>query len=152
MYLQEYYNFENKEYDKEGVHIKTRKWFLILVAEFEEDFHEKFPHCFANYLFANYSTMLIFNRAIDLDINERSGMELIDGEIDLDANLEIEKYSNKKTVYAIGSRLEENHDEPIFLITDDRITDGLLILKYIPDSDSEDSEIEMPVGELVKTI
>jgi hypothetical protein len=37
---------------------------------------------------------------------------------------------------ALGSKLDE--DEPMFLIIDDSMVDGMVVLKYIPDSDNED--------------
>jgi hypothetical protein len=47
------------------------------------------------------------------------GMELIDGEIDIDTNLAIEEFSEEKTVYAIGSQFHDDEDNPLFLIKND---------------------------------
>lgn len=77
----------------------------------------------------------LLNSSLNLDINELCGMELINNEIDLDTNLQIENYSKNKTVYAIGSVLIQ--DEPLFLIKVDNYSNGIVILKYIPDSDAE---------------
>jgi len=43
-------------------------------------------------------------------------MNLIDGEIDLDTNLEIEEHSERITVYAINTSWDM--DEPLYLIID----------------------------------
>lgn len=148
MIIQEYYKFKKNEFDENGVHIKTQKWFMDLIKEFEEDFHNRFPHCFANHLFASSSTMLLINKAMNLDFNESCGMDLIDGEVDMEVNMEIENHSEMTTVYAIGSKLEENEEEPIFLISNDEISDELIVLKYIPDDDdSEDADDLIPVTE-----
>lgn len=64
-------------------------------------------------------------------------MELIDGEIDIETNFEIENYSNFKTVYAIGSRLKDNEDEPILLLKSEKLSPEILLLTYIDDDDEE---------------
>ena len=145
MFYQEYYKFKPEDIDQQGFHIKTQQWFMDLIGEFEHDFHDKFPTCFANHLFANLTTMALIDKALNLDKNESSGMDLIDGEIDLDANLAMEEFSNDSTVYAIGSKIEENEDEPIFLVRNDKIYNGAIVLKYITDEDSEDIELTEPV-------
>lgn len=145
MLYQEYYKFKNKDFDHKGFHIKTQQWFMDLIGEFEHDFHNKFPKCYANHLFANHTTMAFINLAMDLADNESSGMDLIDGEVDLDANLAMEEFSDETTVYAIGSRLAKNEDEPIFLVINDKLSDGLILLKYLDNDD--DDEMEEPVDE-----
>ena len=138
MFYQEYYNFKKEEFDQKGFHVLTQQWFMDLIGEFEHDFHTKFPTCYANHLFANHSSLALINKAMDLDENESSGMDLIDGVIDLDTNLAIEEFSNESTIYAIGSKLLENEDEPIFLIVNDKLPDGLVLLKYINDDETEE--------------
>lgn len=48
-------------------------------------------------------------------------------------------YSKRKTIYAIGSEIEQNKDEPLFLVIDNEITDGKFILKYIPNSEQAEA-------------
>jgi len=151
MVLQDYYKFQPEKFNQEGLHIETREWFMDVLTEFERDFHHKHEHCYANYLFANSSTMILINKALDLGSHESCGMDLIDGEVNLDANLEIETFSEMDMVYAIGSKLEQNEDEPVFLVTDEQIGDGLILLKYIPDTESDDAEPQVPVNENVLT-
>ena len=67
-------------------------------------------------------------------------MELLDGEIDIDKNLAVEKHSKRTTVYAIGSTVQDNSDEPLFLVRDEDMADGMVILKYIPENDDEDDK------------
>ncbi len=151
MVLQEVYSFEMHNFDDEGVNIETDQYFMELIGEYERDFHEKHPTYFANYLFANDSTMNMFNKALDMEENQKCGMDLIDGEIDLETNMEIETYSDIRTVYAIGSEMKEN-EEPVFLIIDDKIGDGKIILKYIPDDDNskENETPEIVVNDRIK--
>lgn len=145
MYCQEYYKFKKEDFDKQGFHTKTEQWFMDLIGEFEQDFHERFPTCYANHLFANHATMELINRAMNLDDDESSGMDLIDGEVDLDVNLEMEEYSDTSTIYALGSKIEENEDEPIFLVINSKLSDGLILLKYLDDDDGDG--MEEPVDE-----
>ena len=58
-------------------------------------------------------------------------------------NLKIEEYSKRQTTYAIGSNLDQ--DEPMFLVIDDSMVDGMVILKYVPDSDGSEIGPEVPV-------
>lgn len=97
--------------------------------------------------------MNIVNKAFNMNDDESCGMELIDGEVDIDTNLEIEKFSSTKTVYAIGSKITENEDEPIFLVTNDGISDGIVLLKYIPDDeDLDEDKVLEPVLKDVTTV
>jgi hypothetical protein len=145
MTLEDYYEFQKNEFDEEGFHIDTEQWFIDLIGEFEIEFHIKFPNHYANYLFANSFTMIVINRAMALHRDESCGMDLIDGNIDLETNLEIEKYSEIKTTYAIGSRIKSIEDEPIFLVLDDKISDNTILLKYISDDENEDDEVTKPL-------
>ena len=84
--------------------------------------------------------MNLFNQALDMEENQKCGMDLIDGRVDLETNLEIETYSEIQTVYAIDSEIEENKEEPVFLVIDDKIGDSKIKLKYLPDDDSRENE------------
>lgn len=75
-------------------------------------------------------------------------MDLINGKPDVDVNTEIDKYSSRGRVYAMGSA--GDLDEPLYLFVDEQLTDGLIILKYIPDSDNDGkSDPEIPVKRIV---
>ena len=149
MITQELYNFTKNKFNDKGVTTETVQFFLELIEEFELDFHNNHPICFANYLFADSSTMILFNQSLDAEEDENCGMDLINDEIDLDANLAIEEFSELKTIYAIGSKIKQNEDEPIFLMVNDKISDGTIVLKYIPEDDSEEIEPEPVITELI---
>jgi hypothetical protein len=140
---QEIYRYQRTKYNTEGIHVEDGSFFLETIKEWERNFHNKHPYCYADYLFANNSTMILLNRCFDLSENETCGMDLIDGQIDLDTSLEIGKYSPVETTYAIGS--DHNEDEPLMLIIDNKLPDGVVILKYLPENDSEVVEIPVPV-------
>lgn len=69
-------------------------------------------------------------------------MELINGDVDLDANLTIENHSKRDTIYAIGSQADDN--EPLWLIVDDSVKDGTFELKYASEDEEEDIEVKVP--------
>ena len=147
--VEQHYKFNNMEFDEGRNRIRNDELFLDLIRKWENDFHDRYSPFFANYLFANASTMILANQCLVTEPNEDLGMELIEGEIDLDTNLKIENYSKRLTIYALGS----NHDldEPLYFIRDDSMIDGMVILKYIPDHDEDDIGPDIPVaGEKIK--
>jgi len=145
MVISEIYNFQLNQYDKEGVNTETGVYFMLQIKEWEIDFHKKHPLYFANTLTANTSFMILLNHCLDLGTHEQCGMDLIDGEIDLDANLEMESHSDVQTIYAIGSEIEENSEEPILLVVNDSLPDGTVVLEYSPDDDGDRIVEPIPV-------
>jgi hypothetical protein len=141
----EYYSFNKKAFANSGYDQQQGLWFIDLIASFEEDFHAKFPHCFANHLFANTNTMNLIGIALQLEDNEMPGMDLIDGQIDMEANMKLEEYSDSTVIYALGSRITENEDEPILLVTIDTIPDGQIILKYLDEDEPSEDDHPLPI-------
>ena len=145
--------FKKLDFTTDGTQILSGKWIYELQREWEAAFHNKFNPYFANILEGHPLAMHRLTRF--MDGGEISGydfgMELIDGEIDLDTNLAIEKFSYTKTVYAIGSQFHDDEDNPLFLIKNENISDEILVLKYVADDDAtEEENIEIPVeGETV---
>lgn len=139
--MQETYKFNLKDFNSKGVNKTNGKFFLEVIKEWEVDFHKRFSPFMATHLFSNQSTMSLIDRCLDFHENEKSGMDLIDGEIDIDINIKMEEKSQFRTIYAIGSALEGNEDEPLFLVIDEKAMDGLVRLKYIDDDDGEDVDV-----------
>jgi hypothetical protein len=110
-----------------------------LLEMFEREFHSYFRPVIANYLFASAATLQALRRSYETEEHEYFGMELINGVIDFEASLEMDKYSQTQTVYAIGSSVSTGEEEPLYLIIDDTLTDGTMILRYLPDEDDDDS-------------
>lgn len=149
MNIQMYYHFNPESFDEEGIHKDTKRVFFQEIDYWEADFHLNHPHCYANYLFANASTMKIIANAMNAEPNQVFGMELINGQIDMDTNMEIENHSRFQTIYALCSKIEgENFDEPIFLISSPEIANGCIILKYI---DEDEAEVEETSPRVVQT-
>ena len=140
--MEQRYKFNKWDFDENGTNTKDGVFFLDLIGEWEQDFHDRYFPFYSNYLFGNVSTMILIKNCFDFDPNEDCGMELINGKIDLDTNLKIEEYSKRQTTYAIGSNLDQ--DEPMFLVIDDSMVDGMAILKYVPDSDGSEIGPEVP--------
>ena len=149
--MEQLYKFNLRDYNTDGTNLKDGQFFLDVIGTWEKDFHDRYyPFC-STHLLANASSMLLIKQSFAFNQNEDCGMDLIGGEIDLDKNLEMEKHSSRTTIYAIGSKLDE--DEPVFLVRDDTMEDGMILLKYIPDSDDrEEVSPEVPVeSNTVKT-
>jgi len=147
--MEQHYKFNRLEFNDDGNSTRVDECFLDLIKKWEGDFHDRYSPFFANYLFANASTMILASQCLVTEPNEDLGMELINEEIDLDTNLKIENYSKRVTIYALGS----NHDldEPLYFVRDDSMADGMVILKYVLEHDEDDLGQDIPiVGEKIK--
>jgi len=124
----------------------------------EQGFHKNHAPFYANYLFCNSfmmtkienylanepakgTTIRLFEVYEDdcerLDNGALTcGMELINGKVDFETNYEIAKYSQNVLVYSLCSL----NDDDLILIRDESLLDNTLILKYIPDSEDDDTE------------
>lgn len=134
--MQQIYKFKKADFDNNGFH-KDGELFSDLIREWELEFHKEFNPLCANYILANNSTMLLLKSCFVSADNEDYGM---DGELDFETNLKIETHSQRQTIYALGSELKGHEDEPLYLVVDDKISDGIIILKHIPDSEDEVSD------------
>ncbi|NVN97529.1 hypothetical protein HXX01_04890 [Candidatus Nomurabacteria bacterium] len=145
--------FSNKDFTSDGTYIPNGKFILDLQYDWEVAFHNKFKPFFANTIEGHPAAMLRLSRYMDAgeDTKYDFGMELINGEIDIESNIEIEKFSRLHTVYAIGSRLRENEEEPVFLVKNDSLKEDILLLKYYPDDDGDpETEENEPVDALIR--
>ena len=135
--------FKESEFSKDGTHITSDKFIMELQREWEEKFHEQFNPFYANVLEGHPLAMWRLTQYMESgeETNYDFGMELIDGEIDIDTNLKIEKFAKLHTVYAIGSQLHDDDDEPLLLIKNDALNKNILVLKYVPDNNGEENEI-----------
>lgn len=141
-------SFKKTDFSNEGRHISSGKFIYDLQRDWEESFHNQFNPYFANVLEGHPLAMQRLTLYMEGG-NESEydfGMELIDGEIDIDTNLAIEEFSEEKTVYAIGSQFHDDEDNPLFLIKNDAISEEILVLKYVPDEeDDKDEIVNLPV-------
>lgn len=138
MIIEKTYYFNKEDFNTDGFNKVNGQLFLEYIADCENDFFKEKVIFIANCFFANSSTMYLIKRCIITEENDDFGMELIEGEINLDVNLKIEKHSKRKTTYAIGSKIKGNEDEPLYLVIDEEIKDGSFVLKYIADNDDDD--------------
>ncbi len=148
--MEQHYKFNHKEFNDDGINPKDGRLFTDLIREWEVDFHNRYFPFFSNCLLANGSMMILMKNCFITEPNEDLGMELINGKIDLDTNLEIEDHSNRQTIFAIESMNDE--DEPLYFVRDDTMSDGILFLKYVPDFDDDDEIFSPPVPSETKII
>jgi hypothetical protein len=141
--------FKKTNFSPDGVNLLDGKFILDIQSEWERDFHNKFNPYYANLLTGHPLAMkrLTEYMATDdpTDLNADFGMELIEGQIDIDTNLAIEKFSQTQTIYAIGSRFQDD-DEPIFLIKNEHLSEDVLVMSYYSDSEEEDEMESVPVS------
>lgn len=146
--MQKYFNFNPHEFDKNGDNVISGEYFLYYLEEWEKQFHDMYKPYFATHFFGDFTALSLIDVCLNIPKNEKCGMDLIEGEINVEVNWEIEKYSKHKTVYAISSRALGNEDEPLFLVKNPSLKNGKVLLKYIPDSDNDD-EVIVPNPEFV---
>lgn len=141
-------------YTDDGTHKASGRFILEKLREWETSFHEKFFPVYANVLEGHPLAMARLSRYCDeggksgLDF----GMDLIDGEIDIDANMEMDDHSESTMVYAIGSQINEDEDEPLLLVKNAALKDDILVLRYEDDNDGNGDEVSVPenVGESIR--
>lgn len=141
--MEQLYEFNSKDYNADGTNFTDGQFFLEVIGKWEKDFHDRYFPFSSTHLIANTSSMILIKSCFDLGSKEDCGMDMIDGEIDLDTNLKLEGYSERTTIYGIGSKLDE--DEPLLLVRDDTMGDGMILLKYVPDNDEGGVCPEIPV-------
>ncbi|MCX6303484.1 MAG: T9SS type A sorting domain-containing protein [Bacteroidetes bacterium] len=133
--MEQHYKFSKWDFDENGKNTKDGTFFLDAIGQWERDFHNRYSPFFSNCLFGNASTMILVKNSFFTEPDEDFGMDLINGDIDIETKIKVGKYSKRQTIYAIGSKLDQ--DEPMYLIIDDTMVDGIALLKYVPDSDDE---------------
>lgn len=142
MSVQKSYTYHPHFYDRKAINVFNRESFLTTMRGWEEDFHQHFTYCFANFLTGSFTTMKLLERSLALDSFQICGMQLVNGFIDLDVHLSIEKHSRYQTLYAIDSTLTNvNPDAPLFLILDHRLPSDMVILRYIEGGDKSQNAL-----------
>ncbi len=141
--------FKKNDYTPSGTHIASGKFIDEMQRDWEAVFYNQFKPYYANVLEGHPAAMLRLTRYWEGDKPEYDfGMEQIDGGIDINTNLEIENFSNTQTVYAIGSQLHNDEDNPLLLVKIENLSEEILVLKYVPDDDETNEEERIPVNEL----
>jgi len=85
---------------------------MALQREWEDSFNKQFNPYYANIIEGHPSAMLRLTKymAWGRETKFEFGMELINDEIDINTNLNIQKYCLIRTVYTIGSQLHNNEE------------------------------------------
>ena len=130
------------DFDENGTNTKDGSFFLEVVREWEQDFHDRFSPLYANCIYANNFTIRLIQNCITIGNQENRGIIAFEGAFYLGRSLNVENFIISPTiVYAIGSKFDV--DKPIWFVRDNAIADEMAIL--IHDSDSDyvtDSEDE----------
>lgn len=140
------YFFNPADYGSTGRRIVDGISFREVIKEFERDFHQVYPSCYALNLYANPKTMDLLTKSCDAAPFLVYGMELTQGQsFDADKdpfiNHEMDKNSNYIYVYGIDSAFMTEYDEsgypildedseiyPLTLLVDDTMQDGSIRL------------------------
>ncbi len=143
--------FKKTDFANDGTHILSGKFIYDLQRDWEESFYNQFNTFFANVLEGHPLAMKRLTLYMEggNESDNDFGMELIDGEIDIDTNLAIGKFSEEKTVYAIGSQFHSDEDNPLFLIKNDNLPEDILVLKYVSENNDEDEMENIPVNDKI---
>jgi hypothetical protein len=136
--MQQLQNFKPSDFDENG-YANDGSLFTDLIVKWEQEFHQQFKPFYANYLFGNFGTMRLIQNCFDEEELERFGM---DGDYDLETNLEVDaaRKDHVPIVYALGSDLPDNKGEPVYLMEDSTLFDGVVLFKYVPDDDNEEGD------------
>ena len=148
-------SFKKAEFLNDGTHKSNGKFIMELQGDWEADFHNKFNLYYANIIEAHPIAMNRFNQYYEggEETNFNFGMEKIDGEIDLDTNLAIDEFTGGQTVFAVGSQLLDNDDNPLFLVKNDNLSPEIILLKYDEEGNDEENLSKEPVAfEILKKI
>lgn len=144
--MEKLFYYKRLDYGESGFHKSRGDYnFLDFIFDCEKEFHREMKPLYANIMCAGSATFTLLKSTFRDDFLE-FGMESIDGEIDMELNEKLDKYSSKATVYGLGSRMDFNFGEPIWLVTDDNFPGECFSLKYKPDDDDDDEGEEVPVS------
>lgn len=148
--MQQLQNFNPSDFDSNG-RAKDGSLFTDLMENWEREFYSEFKPIYANYLHGNFRTLQIIQSCFDSEELERWG---IDGDYDLETNIKIDDSRKKHVpiVYALGSLLKENEGEPVYLVEDTTMADGVVLLKYKPENDGDAEMPNEPAPSLEKEI
>lgn len=108
---------------------------LDAFEQWQQEFYDMHRPLCANNLYINSMGMNRLQRCYEIDDNHSFGMDLIDGEFNIDANIKMD-VTPKRLIYAIASFI--NEDEPVYLLRDDTMADGQAMLKWSPSNDEDD--------------
>lgn len=131
-------DFQSSHFQPDGINIIDGKTIFDLQKEWETMFHNQFSPYFANVIEAHSTAMerLTLYYENGIETNYDFGIKLSK---EKDKGLTAEQFSKKEIVYALGSKLKENDDSPLFLIKNDDLAPEVVVFKYICIGDKQES-------------
>lgn len=140
--------FPKTDFSPAGTELLSGRNIVELLKAWESAFHSKFNPYYANVLechpLAMHRLTLYFGKGEESGYD--FGMELVDGNIDIDANLEMDDHLSGTMVYAIGSQIHDDEENPLLLVKNPALKDDILVLRYEPDDEGEGDYCHDPVN------
>ena len=68
--MEQHYKFKKLDYNADGTNVKDGSFFLDLIGEWEQDFHDRYSPFFSNCMFGNASTMIMVKNCFIVEPNE----------------------------------------------------------------------------------
>ena len=119
--------FQTKEYDEWGFYKEPLIKFRAVQLGYERAFNKRFPNCYANVIMAHSSTLAHIEKCLLFEDGKKESSYQHGSPFFLD-----------EALYALASQLPENYGEPILIMSNDKVKEHELILKYY----EEDPEVE----------
>ena len=126
--MEQHYKFNPSDFNEHGINLKSGKFILKVVREWEQDFHHRFFPLFADSICANYFTIRLIQNCISIGNQENRGIEAFEGAFYFGRKIKAKNcIIVPRIVYAIGS--QNDVDKPIWFVRDQTIANGMAILK-----------------------
>ncbi len=126
--MHETYRYNKNDFNENGLN-NNGEFFLDVIHKWEVEFRNKY-YFFANYFYANSSTMRLIKRGIK---NSNTNDFGINGAVDFKTNLEKETRMKSQPIFVLNSEFKGDIHKPLFFVKDEDVSDETVILKYILD-------------------
>lgn len=138
------FNFNPDEYTEDGwKKVDSAYPLFYYIDECQMQFYEEYTPYVANVLFVNSSMAFMLHKCYQFAEDEILGMDLINGEIDFEANSQMEKNGNKQLIFGIGCAVPGHEDDqPVLVVLDDKLNSGEFRLSYYQDYDKDEDDYD----------
>ena len=134
------YTFNPSDYADDGWKKEDTSYPLFCyIDECQQLFYNEFTPYVANILFVNPATARLLHGCYQFSEDEILGMDMINGEIDFEANFQMEEHSKKQMIYGIGCAISgHEEDQTVLVVLDDKLKNGEITLSYHQEYDNDD--------------
>lgn len=135
------YKYDPADYTDDGWTKVDDNPLFQYIDECQLNFYEEHTPFVANILFVNPSTARLLHKCFQFEDNEILGLDMIDGQIDFEANSQMEKHGNKHLIYGIGCAVPgHEEDQPVMVVLDVKLKGGEFRLSYYQDYDQDEDD------------